>query len=463
MRKKILGSLVGLSLVTAAATANAAWTEVPLGSRCVSMGFPTALVGYSIHTAIPYTTLEKTIDGGKTWKTVTQTSAKKVSSYAGGGTAILFTDALTGFSQVEEIITIDLAKTTDGGVTWKAKTITGLATGATIRSVMHLSFSTKMDGAVVVSTGGGTGIGSDLAVTHDGGETWNTVSRPASTTNYGKVGMLDPSTLVTFAVYPVTGGGMTGVYTSHDGGATWKKNYEASTSEPFTQLEVVDAKHAFITKQCPGPAAVTNDCVLATSDGGDTWAPTTTVYLGNGKQSSMAWADLTHGLIGSGGDILKTIDGGKTWTKETLPAGHLDDTPCLAYVGPGAVSGGYSKPYMIDEGAGGGPRPELPPGGTTTADAGADTSATDATTTDASTADASASDVATTDARSADAIAIDTAPTVEGGTSTDAGTDPAGGDGGDGGGCSTSPRQTSTGWSLALIAAGLIVARRRTR
>lgn len=71
--------------------------------------------------------------------------------------------------------------------------------------------------------------------------------------------------------------------------------------------------------------------MLATSDGGDTWTPTTTKYIGNQTVSAMAWASLTHGLIGSGGDILQTVDGGKTWTKTTLPAGHADRTDCLAY------------------------------------------------------------------------------------------------------------------------------------
>lgn len=423
------------------ATANAAWADSNVGAKCMSMSFPTGSIGYTIRlgTPIPAVTLEKTSDGGKTWAPVKTTSAKNPQEAA--GTALVFTDATTGFTAVGTPIA--LGKTTDGGITWTVKTVTGLA--VPLNSVRRMSFATMKDGAALVGLAPSGAGSTQVVVTHDAGETWAAVKVPDMTTNYVNVGMADANTLVAFAVRTVTGGEMTGVYTSHDSGATWKKNYEAPVSQPFGTIEFLDPKNGFLSKQCPGGAS--NDCVMATTDGGDTWTPTTTAYLGSASvyTPALAWADLKNGILGSGGDILRTTDGGKNWTKSVLPASAVGTNwPCLAYPGPGAIAGAGLKTYLFDDAAGGGPRPPLP-GGMPPGDAGIDASTPDAPTSDVAPSDASPPDTA--------GVVADAAP-------TDAAAPPAA-DTADSGGCSMSSRATSAGAELVLFSAVLLGLKRR--
>lgn len=104
---------------------------------------------------------------------------------------------------------------------------------------------------------------------------------------------------------------------------------------------------------------------------------------------------------------------------------------------------------MVDDAMGGGPRPPLPAGGTTTMDAGADSA----------TMDAAAGDAATEDVATADTATSDAAPSEDSGLS-DAAATPPGATADDGGGCTTGRAAPNSALGFA-IALGALMRRRR--
>lgn len=100
-------------------------------------------------------------------------------------------------------------------------------------------------------------------------------------------------------------------YHSTDGGATWSQ-----MSNMLGFYHFVDATHGWMVGST---SSVENmNTIYCTTDGGATWTQqfTQTVYNGtNVSFNSIIFSDLTHGwAVGRNGQVIKTIDGGGTWT-----------------------------------------------------------------------------------------------------------------------------------------------------
>jgi len=126
------------------------------------------------------------------------------------------------------------------------------------------------------------------------------------------------------------------LYRSADGGATWTnvgKNLPAGTNF-CTNALVID--HDVHLVGCSGYAGGT-DGVFRTTDGGQTWMPTTTASAA----ALPLWASdgtIYWSLIYDGG-LIKSSDQGRTWTQtikgNTLKTGHPIELPDGRIVAPG--------------------------------------------------------------------------------------------------------------------------------
>jgi photosystem II stability/assembly factor-like uncharacterized protein len=100
-----------------------------------------------------------------------------------------------------------------------------------------------------------------------------------------------------------------------DGGAHWTKLTLPDTLTFTNDAVFVDSLHGWVAGAHYGNRYGTTGCLIATSDGGQTW--TTQVSNISGALLGVDFVDELHGwAIGAKGLILATADGGMTWTRQ---------------------------------------------------------------------------------------------------------------------------------------------------
>ena len=151
------------------------------------------------------------------------------------------------------------------------------------------------------------GDGGTIAVSHDGGATWQAQRSGAS------LALLDIQFLDASEGWAVGGRpfgdsdyevrGVNTILHTTDGGDTWQKQVSSGGSG-LVALCVVDTSHAW--------AVGSGGVVLCTSDGGATWVKRPTgVRTG---LTAVHFSDALHGWVGGErGRLLRTSDGGRTW------------------------------------------------------------------------------------------------------------------------------------------------------
>lgn len=101
------------------------------------------------------------------------------------------------------------------------------------------------------------------------------------------------------------------VLSSNDRGATWTKQ-DFGEDAILTTIQFVDEQHGFITGEF--------GTVMATADGGASWAPLPAIP-GDFYPYSTVFTDTQRGWAsGIGGVILHTADGGKSWAPQVNPS-----------------------------------------------------------------------------------------------------------------------------------------------
>ena len=226
--------------------------------------------------------LLSTADGGRTWTRLDY----GVAAGAGSGVpvALHFTSATEGWLILNGV----LDHSTDGGATWSTPLVNSAMT-----FLQGMSWSD--------ATHGWTWNNGSLFVTADGGATWTKAATP-STLSVTSAAMTGPLTGVIVSGYASA--------TTQDGGATWQIG---STNGPFTTL-VRGAGQAIWSLPGYGYGAQ----VLRSKDGGRSWAAAGPV-TGNSYATGIAFADELHGwMVTSTGGVLRTIDGGDSWTAQPV-------------------------------------------------------------------------------------------------------------------------------------------------
>lgn len=224
-----------------------------------------------------------TDDGGQTWRRVQR----------GGFAAVTFVDPWHGWAATGGTI----ERTTDGGATWQS-----VSTGA--NGIHSVRFLDDFNGVAC-------GYYSATYRTTDGGLTWQPGTIPAG--DVFDITLADTSTA--FAVYPSSSYIGGNIARSADGGIAW-----SGVSHPFTWwmygIDFVTPAHGCAVGEF-GKIDVTTD--------GQTWTEThSTVWTGAPDLHAIRFADdQTAWTVGTGGEILRTDDGGFTWAEQQQPCGGV--------------------------------------------------------------------------------------------------------------------------------------------
>ena len=201
----------------------------------------------------------RTVNGGTTWATVSDTSAEYVH----------FFDAHNGVAFTGQ----DLLTTTNGGDTWSTHSL-------------GVSAMVYLPGACFISPTTGWVVGQDTLVkTTDGGAHW-------TRENYGSHIELE---WVDFAdaSHGLAGGNTTEgnrdyvrIFRTSDGGATWKSTRISRMSMP-SSIRCVSAKTAYVV----------GAQILVTNDGGATW---TKQWTSTGGSNASKWTDAVAMAVAGG-------------------------------------------------------------------------------------------------------------------------------------------------------------------
>ena len=210
--------------------------------------------------------------------------------------------------------------TTDGGATWKRQDAGTLHTGIELSSV---ACAGPTHAWAVGGVNAAVGV---IVATTDGGINWKKQWQATLPTN----GSLEYVAFADARHGWAVGGGV--ILATTDGGTTWTRQL-SDTRYVLTDVACPGATHAWALG---GDHATSRDVILATTDGGATWHVQYTT-AGN-DLSAMAFADTTHGwVVGVGGVILATTDGGRSWrpqrsgtTLDLLDVAFADATHGLA-------------------------------------------------------------------------------------------------------------------------------------
>jgi photosystem II stability/assembly factor-like uncharacterized protein len=143
------------------------------------------------------------------------------------------------------------------------------------------------------------------------------------------------------------------VHRTKDGGQTWESTQLPGTYKGYGVTQFVDSQHGWVVvyrmdyamsagggsgpepSPMPSPTMPSDTTtVLATSDGGVTWSPASTLgalTLMQFTSVSEAWG--TESRYSSGGDaVVHSTDGGHTWSRSVLPLPQCSTVPSAAYL-----------------------------------------------------------------------------------------------------------------------------------
>lgn len=256
-------------------------TTVQSGSNVQSIAAPTATTFYAVLDDTAITTLYKSVDAGVTWSAVSTSSVTTRFTLVGvepsDNTHLILT-AERGDEQPWH--------STDGGSTWSQLNVTPFVT--------QMSFDSN----------GRIYLGVDYSDDH--GVTWSSITQATPISRVSGIVVPDPSDHQTLYA-----GSFAALATSTDRGLTWSDSNAGITAVSVSDIAQSDDKNTVWAATNAGLAKTTNFL-----DETITWE--FPIYYDVYPES--VWASPTDAntvVVGGMGAIVKTTDGGTTWTTAT--------------------------------------------------------------------------------------------------------------------------------------------------
>lgn len=280
------------------------------------------------------TAIVRTTDGGSTW---TRTGAPAFRMLA-----LRFIDDKRGAALGTAFgceargreCALLIATTADGGATWETRFDHRLEEGLS-DNLPVLAFTADGTGYALYA-----GSRDSLLVTSsDGGQTWKPVKAPAAGWVFQSAAFISTALGWAHARNCQTAGRQEecryAIFATADGGSHWQRQADLPDGRRMRpgKIEFADASHGWLY-----PTALAARCTIAacagplyrTRDGGQTWAEFSASPGGPGIPLSVSFAGTDRGwmLISAGdpdgvGGVGVTADGGETWVRH-LPEGMRD-------------------------------------------------------------------------------------------------------------------------------------------
>ncbi|HLT46751.1 MAG TPA: T9SS type A sorting domain-containing protein [Rubricoccaceae bacterium] len=241
-------------------------------------------------------------------------------------------------------------RTTDGGATWELRSAVG---GDYHRSAAFVSETKGWIGVLFSDT--------QLYETNDGGATLDDVSdRIVPAVSGGICGLFAVDAQTVYGVGQYSGPAY--VIKTTDGGSTWQATHIApSLAQSLVDVYFFDAQRGLAVGGTDALGFGGRAVVLGTEDGGATWERRF-VSSGDGTSSEWGWkisfptpeigyVSVEFDSGGPAGKVLKTTDGGQTWTEIAVPNG--DSMQGVGFITPdlGWTSGRGSVTETHDGGS----------------------------------------------------------------------------------------------------------------
>ena len=233
--------------------------------------------------------------------------------------SVCFVDANTGWVVGGNAI----LRTDDGGTTW-------ISQNHTASDLHSVCFSDATNGCVASS--------GMILTTNDGGNTWT--EQQHDMTKVNSIHFVDAQYgwAAGRAEFQGDDGYSAVVYSTSDGGIHWHKKYKRFVVNHwiwggaiFLRVFAIDRSTAWVAGNynAVGP--------YRTTDAGDHWRPPTSLPTWtafNRSISDLFFIDADIGWLSIGNEILKSTDGGKTWTSyETISDDSLSpDIPTIHFI-----------------------------------------------------------------------------------------------------------------------------------
>ena len=298
--------------------------------------------------------VHKSTDGGKSWRRMGLTDTRAIARVVVHPTNpnIVYVAALGHLwgTNAER----GVFKTTDGGANWQKILFVNDTTGATDLELdpsnpeivyAAMWHRLRLGGSRMQGTGGGSSIHKSI----DGGATWTKLTDPARNTglptrDIGRASLSisakNPSVVyamiaVDRAVTDAAAAPFGGVFRSSDAGAHWTQVNDLAASPHYYYDEIVvdpvNDQHIYVLASP----------LLMSKDGGKTFAAES---LHNVHVDHHAlWinpADSAHMFLGNDGGLYTTHDGGRAWEHAQIPMGQFFTVTVDSSVTPYRVCGG---------------------------------------------------------------------------------------------------------------------------
>jgi photosystem II stability/assembly factor-like uncharacterized protein len=253
-----------------------------------------------------------TTNGGDAWVAVQLDQVDTLSSLSDPALSLSFVNATTGWTirtrnSLEQPAGVRVYKTTTGGSTWSKHVIAGWDMGVSVQ------FVDVTTGWIVVTNASITA-GAILKTT-DGGTTWNPIVLLSTT-----LGLPFFATATSGWVMPVDPAGMTtdSIVRTTDGGATWQSPWGTGAQVRLNAIHFPDASNGWVV----GNGGV----ILHTTNGGTTWTYVSNAGINSTYDSkTVFFLNANIGWIGTKTNltnapvVLHTTDGGTSWSMQSTP------------------------------------------------------------------------------------------------------------------------------------------------